>query len=184
MTLSILALSGSLRSASTNTAVLRTAIELAPDDVDIVLHDLRDLPFYDGDLEDAGVPASVEARRTALEDADALLIATPEYNWSVPAVLKNAIDWASRGPDSPLEQLPTAVISAAGGSGGRRVQAHLREVFAHNDVDLLDQQVMIPRARVHIEDGRLVGEPHRTDVESLIATLADHATRVGSRSAA
>jgi chromate reductase len=184
MTLSILALSGSLRAASTNTAVLRTAIELAPDDVDIVLHDLRDLPFYDGDLEDAGVPASVEALRTALEDADALLIATPEYNWSVPAVLKNAIDWASRGPDSPLEQLPTAVISAAGGSGGRRVQAHLREVFAHNDVDLLDQQVMIPRARVHIEDGRLVGEPHRTDVESLIATLADHATRVGSRSAA
>ncbi|MEO2107338.1 MAG: NAD(P)H-dependent oxidoreductase [Actinomycetota bacterium] len=184
MTLSILALSGSLRAASTNTAVLRTAIELAPDDVDIVLHDLRDLPFYDGDLEDAGVPESVEALRTALEDADALLIATPEYNWSVPAVLKNAIDWASRGPDSPLEQLPTAVISAAGGSGGRRVQAHLREVFAHNDVDLLDQQVMIPRARVHIEDGRLVGEPHRTDVESLIATLADHATRVGSRSAA
>lgn len=184
MTLSILALSGSLRAASTNTAVLRTAIDLAPDDVDIVLHDLRDLPFYDGDLEDAGVPASVEALRTALEDADALLIATPEYNWSVPAVLKNAIDWASRGPDSPLEQLPTAVISAAGGSGGRRVQAHLREVFAHNDVDLLDQQVMIPRARVHIEDGRLVGEPHRTDVESLIATLADHATRVGSRSAA
>ena len=184
MTLSILALSGSLRAASTNPAVLRTAIELAPDDVDIVLHDLRDLPFYDGDLEDAGVPASVEALRTALEDADALLIATPEYNWSVPAVLKNAIDWASRGPDSPLEQLPTAVISAAGGSGGRRVQAHLREVFAHNDVDLLDQQVMIPRARVHIEDGRLVGEPHRTDVESLIATLADHATRVGSRSAA
>lgn len=184
MTLSILALSGSLRAASTNTAVLRTAIELAPDDVDIVLHDLRDLPFYDGDLEDAGVPASVEALRTALEDADALLIATPEYNWSVPAVLKNAIDWASRGPDSPLEQLPTAVISAAGGSGGRLVQAHLREVFAHNDVDLLDQQVMIPRARVHIEDGRLVGEPHRTDVESLIATLADHATRVGSRSAA
>ena len=183
MTLSILALSGSLRAASTNTAVLRTAIELAPDDVDIVLHDLRDLPFYDGDLEDAGVPASVEALRTALEDADALLIATPEYNWSVPAVLKNAIDWASRVRKVD-ERPPTAVISAAGGSGGRRVQAHLREVFAHNDVDLLDQQVMIPRARVHIEDGRLVGEPHRTEVESLIATLADHATRVGSRSAA
>ncbi|WP_108668061.1 NADPH-dependent FMN reductase [Euzebya rosea] len=184
MTIHILALSGSLRAASTNTAVLRTAIELAPDDVEMSIHDLRDLPFYDGDLEEAGAPESVEALRTALERADALLIATPEYNWSVPAVLKNAIDWASRGPDSPLEQLPTAVISAAGGSGGRRVQAHLREVFAHNDVDLLDEQVMIPRARVHIEDGRLVGEPHRTEVRSLVAALAEHAESMASRSAA
>lgn len=174
MTVNVLAISGSLRAGSANTAALRTAVESAPADVDITIHDLRPIPFYDGDVEAAGMPGPVADLRAALTGADALLIATPEYNWSVPAVLKNAIDWASRAPDSPLEHLPTAMISAAGGGGGHRVQAHMRDVLAHNAVDVLDQTVQIPRGRTHVEDGTVVTPEHAEAIAALVVALRDH----------
>jgi chromate reductase, NAD(P)H dehydrogenase (quinone) len=170
----LLGLSGSLRRASANTAALRAAAELAPDGVEVVLHPLDDVPLYHGDVEAReGYPAGVVALRRAIADADGLLLASPEYNWSTTAVLKNAIDWASRAPDAPLDRKPAALLSAAGGSGGRRAQAHLRDILAHNEVDLLDEAVQIPRASQHLEDGELATPEHRRRLAALVEALAD-----------
>jgi chromate reductase, NAD(P)H dehydrogenase (quinone) len=170
----LLGLSGSLRRASANTAALRAAAELAPDGVEVVLHPLDDVPLYHGDLEAReGFPPGVVALRCAIAGADGLLLASPEYNWSTTAVLKNAIDWASRAPDAPLDRKPAALMSAAGGSGGRRAQAHLRDILAHNEVDVLDEAVQIPRASQHLEDGELATPEHRRRVAALVAVLAD-----------
>jgi chromate reductase, NAD(P)H dehydrogenase (quinone) len=169
----LLGLSGSLRRASANTAALRAAAELAPDGVEVVLHPLDDVPLYHGDVEAReGYPPGVVALRRAIAGADALLLASPEYNWSTTAVLKNAIDWASRAPDAPLDGKPAALLSAAGGSGGARAQAHLRDILAHNEVDLLDQAVQIPRATRHLEDGELAAPEHRRRIAALVAALA------------
>jgi chromate reductase len=90
--------------------------------------------MYDGDVEAMGLPPFVEALRSAIVRADGLLLACPEYNVSVSGALKNAIDWASRRPGAPLDHEPTALLSAAGASGGARAQRHLRDVLAHNQV--------------------------------------------------
>jgi chromate reductase, NAD(P)H dehydrogenase (quinone) len=172
----LLGLSGSLRRASANTAALRAAAQLAPAGVEVVLHPLDDVPLYHGDVEAReGYPESVVALRRAIAEADGLLLASPEYNWSTTAVLKNAIDWASRAPDAPLDEKPAALLSAAGGSGGRRAQAHLRDILAHNEVDLLDDAVQIPRASQHVEDGQLVTPEHRARIGGLVAALAERA---------
>ena len=94
--LRVLAISGSLQRASVNTGLLRAAREVAPDGMEISIFDIRDLPFYDGELEAEGDPASVVALKSAIREVDGVLLATPEYNWGTSGVLKNAIDWASR----------------------------------------------------------------------------------------
>jgi chromate reductase len=173
----LLGMSGSLRAASTNTALLRAAVELAPAGVEVRIADLRDLPFYDGDLEVRGVPAPVTELREQVAAADGLLLAFPEYNWSVPAVMKNAIDWLSRGPDSPLDGIPAAMLSAAGGSGGWRAQAHMEDVLGHNAVRLADERLLVARSRDHVVDGRLVTPAHREQLrrvlEDLLAVVDD-----------
>src|SRR5918912_1021537 len=99
----VLGFAGSLRRGSYNRALLRAARELAPEGVELELHDLADIPFYDGDVEDRGDPDAVRRFKERIRAADALLIATPEYNGGVSGVLKNALDWASRPPsDSAL----------------------------------------------------------------------------------
>lgn len=108
----------------------------------------------------------------------------PEYNDSISGVLKNAIDWASRGPASPLDGKLTALLSAAGGSGGRRAQRHLREVLAHNDVRIVDRALQVPRAREHVTDGRLVTPEHRATLRSVLSDLRDHARAVDAASVA
>ncbi len=167
-TLTLLGISGSLRRHSHNTVLLRACQELAPADVEVVIRRLHDVPLYDRDLEEHGFPAPVRELREAIGAADGLLLATPEYNRSVSGVLKNAIDWVSRGKDSPLEDRPTAVLSAAGRGGGRRAQAHLTEILEHKRVDLLAPTVCIPRAWEHIDDGRLVTETYRREVAALL----------------
>jgi chromate reductase len=177
----LLGLSGSLRTGSRNTALLRAAAELAPADVEVVLHPLHEVPMYDGDLEAAGLPPAVRSLRAALADADGLLLASPEYNWSVTAALKNAIDWVSRGPDSPLDHKPTALLTAAGRGGGARGLAHLRDILGHNQVDVLDRDVRIARGAEHVVEGALVTPEHRDAVAELVVALRD---RVRSRRAA
>lgn len=174
MGLTFLGISGSLREASYNTALLRACRELAPDDVEVVVHTLGDIPLYDRDVEAQGYPRSVRALRDAIAEADALVLASPEYNWSLSGVMKNAIDWASRGKDSPLRHKPTALLSAAGGSGGKRARAHLRDALGHNEVDVMDQAVGIARAWEHIEDGELTTEDHRRAVAALLVALRAH----------
>jgi len=116
----IVGLSGSLRRASLNTALLHAAAKLLPDDATLELADIRGVPLYDGDVEAAGVPAAVAALKAQVAGADGLLIATPEYNHSTPGVLKNALDWMSRPPQEPpvFTRRPIAIIGASPGPFG------------------------------------------------------------------
>ncbi len=128
--LNVLGICGSLRRASYNGGLLRAAKALAPAGMSIAIGDISAIPLYNGDVEREGFPKSVHDFRERIRAADALLIATPEYNYSVPGVLKNAIDWASRSPDQPLAGKPVAIMGATpGGFGTTRSQHHLRQVF-------------------------------------------------------
>jgi len=128
----ILGISGSLRAGSYNTQLLRNAATYLESPNELELFNLEGLPFYSEDLESESRPASVEQLFAAIENADALLLATPEYNHSIPAVLKNALDWASRPAfKSVLVGKPTGVLSAAMSPvGGARVQMHMKDVLA------------------------------------------------------
>ena len=127
----IAAFTGSLRKDSYNKAVLRAAGELLPDNAVIDIIDLADIPFLNEDEEAKGLPPAVKDFRGRLFESDALLISTPEYNFSIPPVLKNALDWASRGEDLPLYGKPAAIVSASPSRlGGARVQYHLRQACA------------------------------------------------------
>ncbi len=124
--LRVLAISGSLRKASFNTGLLRAAKEIAPDGMEITIFDIKDLPFYNGDVEAQGDPAPVVALKSAVRDADAVLFATPEYNWGTSGVLKNAIDWASRDrEEGSFMGKPGTIIGAGGRSGTARAQMQL-----------------------------------------------------------
>ena len=128
--LRVLAISGSLRKASFNTGLLRAAREIAPDGMEITIFDIKGLPFYDGDVEAQGDPPSVVALKSAVRDADAVLFATPEYNWGNSGALKNAIDWASRDrEEGSLMGKPATIIGAGGRAGTARAQMQLHETL-------------------------------------------------------
>ncbi len=173
----VLGISGSLRRGSYNTAALRAAAELAPPGMTIEIAPLDKLPFYDADVErEEGFPPAVEELRDSIRDADALLIATPEYNYSVPGVLKNAIDWASRGKaDAPINRKPTAIMGAGGRLGTVRAQLHLREIARHNDLRVVGRpEVLIDRAWTKFDEaGNLTDERHRDQIRRLLEALAD-----------
>src|SRR5467141_3152624 len=157
----VLAVSGSLRAASHNTALLRAAIEAAPEGVEVELFDpsgIADLPLYDQDLELEGPPEPVARLREAWGSADAILFATPEYNGSIPGGLKNAIDWASRPfADTVLRNKPVAVIGASTGMfGAVWAQAELRKALAAAGARVIDGEVPVGHAHTRFgEDGRL-----------------------------
>ncbi len=172
----ILALVGGFRSGSFNQALIQEARELASEHIRIDDFDLRTVPLYDGDLEAAGDPEEVAALKRAIARADALLIATPEYNGSVPAVLKNAIDWASRRtPDSHLRGKPVAIMGASPSPGGTRcAQAHLREILGRTGADVIDEpSLYLARAFEHVTDGRLTSEDAREAVREIFGWLVD-----------
>ena len=173
----ILAISGSLRERSYNRALLRAARELAPDGVEIEEYDLSPIPFYDGDVEAAGDPEAVVALRAAVAAADAVLIATPEYNRGTSGVLKNAIDWLSRPAlASVLRWKPVAVIGASTGRGGtRRAQQQVRDALLYPGAIVLEEpEVALPVAWEHFdEDGRLVDEKTRDSIRALVEGLTE-----------
>lgn len=126
----LLGICGSLRKNSYNMMALRACAELLPEGVSIEFFDLADIPMYNQDVFDRGLPEPVARLRAAISAADGLVIATPEYNFSLPAVLKNAIDWASREPQQSFKDKPVAIFSAATGPlGGARVQYDLRRML-------------------------------------------------------
>lgn len=131
MTCSVLTLCGSLRKASLNRVLLDRAQELTPKGATFQTLDYRSLPAYDSDLDTAEPPAGVADFRTAVQSASAVLVASPEYNYSVPGALKNALDWASRPAyRSPFAGKPVALLSVSiGGTGGSRGQSHLKHVM-------------------------------------------------------
>jgi chromate reductase len=179
----ILGISGSLRRGSHNTAALRAAAELAPEGVSLTIYEgLRDIPPYDDDLRaGSGYPASVEAFRQAIAAADALMIATPEYNYSIPGVLKNAIDWASRPPAQPFDNKPVAILGASQGLlGTARAQYDLRKMCVFlNAYPLNKPEVFIGQSGAKIDaEGRLTDEATRGFIAQQVVALRDWALRI------
>lgn len=179
--MTILSFSGSLRQGSFNTALLRAATELLPEGMKLEIFDLAPIPFFNADLEASSLPEAVKIFKNKIAAADALLIATPEYNYSVPGVLKNAIDWASRPPkDSPLNGKPLAMLGAGGMLGTVRAQGHLRDILLHNNALVLNKpEVYISRAVEKFDaTGRLIYEPTRQRLRELLTALHDWTLRL------
>jgi len=173
-TVKILGFVGSLRKGSFNKALMRAAVELAPDDAKIGVFDLEGIPPFNQDLE-SKPPQIVKDFKAKIRKADAILIASPEYNYSVPGVLKNAIDWASRPHgDNAFEGKPVAVMSASiGRLGGARAQYHLRQSFVYLNMHPLNRpEVMMPFAQEHIDtDGKVTDQDTRQLIRKLLEAL-------------
>jgi len=171
----ILGIAGSLREASYNRSLLRAARELLAEGIELVEHEIDSLPFYDGDVEAAGDPEPVVRFKQAISDADALLIATPEYNRGVPGVLKNAVDWASRPPlASPLTGKPVAIMGASTGRGGTaRAQEQLRAALEFSRAHVLEQpEVLVPEAFMRFDEhGELVDPGILAELTELVDSL-------------
>ncbi|MDB5764373.1 MAG: NADPH-dependent reductase [Herminiimonas sp.] len=173
--LHILGISGSLRKKSYNTAALRAAGQLLPDGVTMETFDLAPIPIYNDDVREQGLPQPVQQLREKIAAADALLIVSPEYNYSIPGPLKNAIDWASRPPSQPFDGKPIAIMGASPGViGTARCQYHLRQVFVFLNGMLLNKpEVMISLAGAKFdEQGNLTDGPTREYIQKLLAALA------------
>src|SRR4051794_19057734 len=174
--ITILGICGSLRAASYNGMALRAARELLPPGVMLEIFDaLRDIPPYDDDARRKGYPPAAQNFREQIKAADALLFVTPEYNYSVPGVLKNAIDWASRPPEPPVDGKPVAIMGASPGKMGTvRAQQHLRQITACiNGLVLNKPEVVINNAASKFDaEGRLIDEETRTFIAELMAALA------------
>lgn len=176
----IAGISGSLRKASYNTALLHAAVDLMPDGMLLDIIDIASLPMFNQDFEKP-FPESVVAFRDKLNKADAILIATPEYNSSLTSALKNAIDWASRSPQAPLLGKPTAIMGASTGIFGTlRAQLHLRQVLTHvGALPLGKPEVLVARAeRAFDENGNLVDETARGFLRELLLALQKWTGRV------
>lgn len=174
----VLGISGSLRRDSYNTAALREAVRLAPDNMHITIADISEIPLYNEDVYAKGFPAAVESLREQIRSADALLFVTPEYNYSMPGVLKNAIDWVSRPPQQPFAGKPAALMGASAGRFGTvRAQYHLRQSVVFLDVRLLNRpEVMIGNAQnVFDRNGELIEEADREQIRKLLRALHDWA---------
>jgi chromate reductase len=173
--ISILGFAGSLRQGSYNRALLRAALELLPDNASLAIFELEGIPPFNQDLE-GSPPEKVKEFKRRVKAADALLIATPEYNYSVPGVLKNAIDWASRPHgDNAFEGKPVAIMSASTGMlGGARAQYHLRQSFVTLDMHPLNKpEVMVTFAPQKFDsEGKLLDETARKLIAGLLAALA------------
>ena len=175
MTVNILGIPGSLRRDSLNRSLLRAAAEMAPEGVSIEIADIGDIPLYNWDHEqEHGFPESVQRFRRQIVEADALLIATPEYNNSMPGALKNAIDWASRGgAEAPINHKPAAIMGAAGRLGSVRAQMHLRTVLLHNDLKVVQQPEVLVAAGDNFTDGELTSERYRDQIRRLLGRLLE-----------
>ncbi len=184
MVMRVLGIAGSLRQGSYNRAALRAAVELAPGGMEIELFDLASIPMYNDDVRQQGYPTAVADMRQRIAKADALLIATPEYNYSIPAVLKNAIDWASRPPDPPLNDKPLAIMGASPGAlGTSRAQYHLRQVCVFVNMHPLNKpEVMISHCQQKFDaQGRLQDNETRERVRALLEALMQWTERLRPR---
>ncbi len=170
----ILAISGSLRDDSHNTELLRAAAAIAPEGVELEFFDgLKDVPPYDADDDVPGdQPFAVGRFKGALREADAVLISTPEYNSSIPGVLKNALDWASRPlVESPVRNKPVAVLSSSTGMfGGVWAAAETRKVLGALGARTLEDTVSVPKADQRLAEG--VDATLRDELRTVVSALA------------
>ena len=182
--LNVVGVAGSLRRASFNRALLRAAQQLQPETLAITIFDLEPLPLYNQDEDaDSSAPAAVRLWRDALWSADALLIATPEYNSSVPGVLKNALDWASRpAQHQPLSELPIAIMGATPSMWGTaRSQAQLRQTLIFPNAYVMNRpEVMVAQAHERFDpQGELIHAETRAYVHNLLVALDRWTRQVG-----
>jgi len=174
MALTILGVPGSIRQASMNAALLRAAVELAPPDVRFDIVDLSSIPLFNQDLE-MNPPAPVADFKARIRAADGVLLATPEYNYSIPGVLKNAIDWASRPyGDNSWDEKPVAMMGASPGNlGTARCQYHLRQSFLYlNVIAVTRPEVMLGNAQNRFDANlNLIDEKSREMIRRLLDSL-------------
>jgi chromate reductase len=177
----ILGIAGSLRRQSYNRAALRAAVDLAPEGATLEIADIDGLPGFNQDDEN-NPPAKVVELKKQIRAADAILFVTPEYNYSIPGVLKNAIDWASRPyGDSAWSGKPVAVMGASIGTmGTARAQYHLRQSFIFLNMHSLNQpEVMISNAAERFDANRkLTHEPTKEIIRKLLANLVTWTQRL------
>ena len=182
--ITILGFAGSLRKDSYNKAILRAAVELTPKGVKLEIFDLEGIPPFNQDFENQP-PERVREFKKRIRLADAILIATPEYNYSVPGVIKNAIDWASRPyGDNAFEGKPVALMSASIGMlGGARAQYHLRQSFVFLDMHPLNKpEVIVSFAPQKIDkSGRLTDENTMRTIKQLLESLVEWTIRLKTK---
>jgi NAD(P)H-dependent FMN reductase len=175
----LLGLSGSLRQKSFNTAVLNAATELVPEGTRLVVHSIRGIPLYDGDVEaTSGIPPTVTELKEAIARADGLLIVTPEYNNSIPGVLKNAIDWTTR-PDADIKRIyggkPVALMGASPGGFGTILSqnAWLGVIKSLGALLWSERRLLVSRAHTLMDaEGRLADPKTREQVQAFLEAFA------------
>ncbi len=180
----ILGIAGSLRSGSYNKMLIRAAAELTPEGMTVETFDLEGIPLYNHDVEVAGDPERVVVLKEAIHAADGLLIATPEYNHSMSAVIKNAIDWASRPPKpNSLDGKPVAIMGASPGiTGTVRAQEHLRSTLLNPGALVMPKpELLVFRVREKVnEEGKLTDERTRELMTGFLENFREWFERVGT----
>lgn len=181
MALRILGICGSLRQKSYNREALKAAGELMPADLKLEITDYSEIPLYNQDIQDKGFPEPVQRLSRQILEADGLLIASPEYNYSVSGVLKNAIDWLSRMQPQPFRFKPVAIISATGGPlGGARNQYELRKILVGMEAMVLARpEIFIGMVQTKFDaDLKLTDEPTRKFLGDQMKAFSDHIAKV------
>ena len=178
--LKVLGICGSLRKASLNMVALRACNELLPQGMTLQITSIADIPMYNQDVFDAGMPEPIKRLRSEIAAADGLLFASPEYNFSLSAPLKNAIDWASRPPNQALQDKPCAMFSCTPGPlGGARVQYDLRRMLVQLWAYPLPRpEVFIGNAPSKFADGKLTDETTRKFLTELLSGFKDWIARM------
>ena len=181
--LNILGIVGSLRKGSSNRALLEAiARDLAPEGMTIEVADISGVPLYNEDVRADGFPPAVQGLRDRIAAADGVIIATPEYNYSVPGVLKNAIDWASRPPEQPFDGKPLAILGASPGRlGTARAQYHLRQVFIFLNAMVMNKpEVMVGSVHdVLGDDGSIKDEATASFITEYLEAFRNWIAKVG-----
>ncbi|MDI9802768.1 NADPH-dependent FMN reductase [Citrobacter koseri] len=183
-TLNVVTLLGSLRKGSFNGMVARTLPKIAPAGMEVsALPSIGDIPLYDADVQqEEGVPASVEALAEQIRKADGVVIVTPEYNYSVPGGLKNAIDWLSRLPEQPLAGKPVLIqTSSMGAIGGARCQYHLRQILVFLDAMVMNKPEFmggVIQNKVDPQTGEVVDQSTIDHLSGQLTAFGDYIKRV------
>lgn len=182
--LRVVAFAGSLRTASYNRGLLRAAQDIAPRGLTITICDLAPIPLFNADVEAQGDPLPVAALKTAVREADALLIAVPEYNYGVSGVLKNTIDWLSRPPELVLHDKPVALMGASPGMAGTaRAQLQLRQTFVYTQTPVMPPppEFLVANAPEKFDArGELTDEDTRAHLRKLLEALVRWKQRVSA----